>query len=122
GDATAIPPPDAPGQESGGACRIRLTPPVRQQSFPLEAEQFIVRDHPRRMLAATAGLLQCPYAAQAAVFAAGEGFASGQPGTLLRRVELFDRLPLDQLIQHGLDAAQAFFDWVHRSSSSRQMR
>src|SRR5262249_43850667 len=42
--------------------------------------------------------LQCPNAAEAAVFPAGEGFAADQPGELLRRVELLDRLPLDQWI------------------------
>src|SRR5262245_22568204 len=115
-DAAALPAPDAPGQESGGAGGLRLTPPVGEQPLPLEPQQLVVRDDPPGVLAASARSLYGPDAAQPAILPAGERLAADDPGEFFRRVILFLRLPLDQPGEQGLDAAQAFLDRFHRCS------
>jgi hypothetical protein len=90
-----------------------LTSPVRQQSFPLEPEQFIMRDRPWRVLAATAELLYAVDTPEATPLTAGKSLATHQPSEFLHRVEVLDRLSVDQLVQHVFDSDQSFLKVAH---------
>jgi hypothetical protein len=73
----------------------------------LDALQILVADDPALVFPATASLLLCTNASLPAPLAVGVLALAEDLGCLLGRVLLFDRLPLDQRLQGGLDLVKS---------------